>query len=413
MFENILSQEAVVERLRGEVAEGSLPRVLLFEGSRYSGKLSTALELGRVLSCEAEANWNCRCSSCNRHRELVHTDTLMLGDRYFLQEIRVAADTILSTRSAPGIYLFLRAVRKLLRRFDPVLWEGDENRLSKVASSVEVVEESLVQFSPESDLPDHDECRKQIDLIVHHAAKLVGVLPREGVPVQMVRNLSSWAHIAPQGRAKIAVLERVDRLQEGARNALLKTLEEPPENVRFVLITDNRGAVAETVLSRARAYRFAERTERQAAEVVRRIFRVEDPAYRSLREFFVRTSFPGTHSPTTLARSFLEHVVEPKGAETYEKLKSIEQELKAAGGEVWLHEFLRELLSAFQAILRTESEQHRSGARGEPALEELPISLEQLERWNALVRRSLLQSDRFRLSVSSILDNLYFSMRSG
>jgi len=413
MFENILSQEAVVERLRGEITGGTLPHVLLFEGSRYSAKLSTALELARVLSCEATANWNCRCSSCNRHRELVHTDTIMLGDRYFLQEIRVAADTMRSTRSVPGIYLFLRAVRKLLRRFDPVLWEGEENRLSKVASSVETIEETLSRFSPEGELPGEEECRSQIDLVVQHAAKLVGVLPREGVPVQMVRNLSAWAHIAPQGRAKTAVLERVDRLQEGARNALLKTLEEPPENVRFVLITDNRGAVAETVLSRARAYRFAERTEEQAGEVVRRIFRVEEPAYRSLREFFVRTSFPGTHSPRGLARSFLEHVVEPKGAETYEKLKSIEQELKAAGGEEWLHEFLRELLSAFRAILRTENARRPSSAPDEPALEELPISLEQLERWNALVRRSLQQGERFRLSVSSILDSLYFSMRSG
>ncbi len=407
MFENILSQAAVVESLRGEINAGTLPNVLLFEGPQYSGKLSTALEFGRVISCELDARWNCGCAPCVRHRELVHGDTLMLGDRYFLQEIRVTGDSMQTTRSDPGIYLFLRAVRKLLRRFDPVLWESEENRLSKYSAAVEAIEETLQTLVPGRALPSDRSCRKSIDTILTHAAKLVAALPREGIPVQMVRNLSAWAHIAPQGRAKLAIIERVDRLREGARNALLKTLEEPAHDVCFVLATTNRGAVADTILSRARTYRFAERDRDQAGEVMERIFRISDPQFRSLREFFVRASYPGSHSPTTLARQFLEHVIAPKGVESYEKVKAIEQELREAGGEEWLHEFLREVLQALHGILRAENAQP-----GEAAILEAPISLDQIERWNSLVRRSLQLSDNLRLSISSVLDSLYFSMRS-
>ncbi len=409
MFENILSQPAVVARLQSEIANGTVPNVLLFEGAQYTGKLSTALELGRVLSCETDGRWNCPCVSCRQHRELVHADTLMLGDRYFLQEIRASADTMRSAGTTAGVYLFLRAVRKLLRRFDPVLWETDDNRLGKCATSIEAVEDSLTAFVPGDPLPDEARCEKLIDTVVQHSAKLVSALPREGIPVQMVRNLSGWARIAPHGRAKLAVLERVDRLQGGARNALLKTLEEPPHDVRFVLVTGNRGAVAETILSRARAYRFAERGPDEAREIMRRIFRVPEPGHGSLRAFFVGTGYPGQHSPAMLARRFLENVLVPQGLESYDSVRAIEQELRESGGEEWLQEFLRELLRALHGVLRQEEGGDSSGRTQEPP----PIPLQQIERWNALVRRSLLYSDRLRLSIPAVIDSLYFSMRSG
>ena len=59
---------------------------------------------------------------------------------------------------------------------------------------------------------------------------------------------------------------------EGVRNALLKILEEPPENVVFILTTSNKSAVMPTILSRVRIYNFVERTGKQQAEVISRVF---------------------------------------------------------------------------------------------------------------------------------------------
>jgi DNA polymerase-3 subunit gamma/tau len=62
-------------------------------------------------------------------------------------------------------------------------------------------------------------------------------------------------------------------MQEGARNSLLKILEEPPVNLTVVLTSAAMGAVIPTIQSRLRPYRFVQRDEAAEADVIRRIFR--------------------------------------------------------------------------------------------------------------------------------------------
>jgi len=120
VFENIISQDHVISLLSQDIREDKLPSSLLFCGNDYTGKLSTALELGRVLSCEeGSAQWDCPCKACEMHRLLIHPDTLMMGSRYFAEEIAASASTLMRTRQRSAQYLFVRAVRKLTRRFDP------------------------------------------------------------------------------------------------------------------------------------------------------------------------------------------------------------------------------------------------------------------------------------------------------
>jgi DNA polymerase III subunit delta' len=55
---------------------------------------------------------------------------------------------------------------------------------------------------------------------------------------------------------RVFVLERVDTLNDQAANRMLKTLEEPPEFVHLILLTDALGRVMETVVSRCQLVRF-------------------------------------------------------------------------------------------------------------------------------------------------------------
>jgi DNA polymerase-3 subunit delta' len=55
---------------------------------------------------------------------------------------------------------------------------------------------------------------------------------------------------------RVFVLERVDTLNDQAANRMLKTLEEPPEFVHLILLTDALGRVTETVVSRCQLVRF-------------------------------------------------------------------------------------------------------------------------------------------------------------
>ena len=74
--------------------------------------------------------------------------------------------------------------------------------------------------------------------------------------VDAMRDLTSIVALAPVGEYKVYVIDEVHMLSSGAENALLKTLEEPPENVVFVMCTTEPHKVVETVRSRAQHLEF-------------------------------------------------------------------------------------------------------------------------------------------------------------
>lgn len=57
------------------------------------------------------------------------------------------------------------------------------------------------------------------------------------------------------GRPTFLILRNTARMQEGAQNAMLKLLEEPPEGVYILLVTENVDSLLETIRSRCRIFR--------------------------------------------------------------------------------------------------------------------------------------------------------------
>jgi DNA polymerase-3 subunit gamma/tau len=76
--------------------------------------------------------------------------------------------------------------------------------------------------------------------------------------VESVRELRQNAGLRPsRARFKIYYIDEVHMLSTGAFNALLKTLEEPPEHVKFFFATTEPNKIPITVLSRCQRYDFA------------------------------------------------------------------------------------------------------------------------------------------------------------
>lgn len=74
-------------------------------------------------------------------------------------------------------------------------------------------------------------------------------------PVDAIRQIRSDAYVRPnEAPRKVFVLLGVQNMSEISQNALLKILEEPPENVLFVLTTVSAAALLPTVRSRAQLF---------------------------------------------------------------------------------------------------------------------------------------------------------------
>ncbi|MGP1587003.1 MAG: DNA polymerase III [Treponemataceae bacterium] len=281
MFDNLFYQD-VVKLLASDIYTGMLPNSLLFSGPYGSGKLTAALELARILSCtgdgKVKGKWNCTCTSCQKHKALVSTNLLISGPKDCSLEIGASKDTFLksvfenkSYKEAAN-YLFVRSVRKLTARFNPVFYNEDD-KASKISPYIKNIDELLEELDPKNILDKSDGVVSVCNSLVCECEKLEKSFMYDSVPISHIRNASSWAHYSAVNGKKFFILENAERMNESSRNALLKILEEPPEDTLFILTTSRRGQVMPTILSRLRTYNFVERNQEQQSQVIEKIFR--------------------------------------------------------------------------------------------------------------------------------------------
>ncbi|MCR4954492.1 MAG: DNA polymerase III [Treponema sp.] len=278
MFENLVNQEAG-KQLAADIKANRLPGAILLAGPEASGKLTAALETARILSChqKPQGKWTCTCPSCLQHKALICSNLMVMGPRDCSLEISAAAKAFTEAHfiNAKYIdaarYLFLRSVRKLTLRFNGILWEGDTN-LNKIGSLIEEINEKLEPLDFPRPLPDVNEVKKLCEEIAKLTVKLENDFLYDSIPINQVRNMEAWAHIKSEEGKKTVIIENAERMQTSVRNALLKILEEPPEDVVFILITSKRNAIMQTILSRVRTYNFLNRNQEGQKEVIERVF---------------------------------------------------------------------------------------------------------------------------------------------
>jgi len=85
------------------------------------------------------------------------------------------------------------------------------------------------------------------------------------IKVDQVRDLcATLAMTSYRGRAKVGLVEPADRMNINSNNALLKTLEEPPEDTLLILVASRLDRLARTVVSRCQRIRVSQPTTREA-----------------------------------------------------------------------------------------------------------------------------------------------------
>src|SRR5512147_969225 len=111
------------------------------------------------------------------------------------------------------------------------------------------------------------ECAPCREIAEGRAVDVVEIDAASNNGVDNVRDIVEAVKYRPaRDRFKVFVIDEVHMLSQGAFNALLKTLEEPPEHVKFVLATTDAHKVPETILSRCQRFDFRRLTLQQIAD---------------------------------------------------------------------------------------------------------------------------------------------------
>ena len=98
--------------------------------------------------------------------------------------------------------------------------------------------------------------------------------------VEEIRDIRDKARYAPtQATYKVYIIDEVHMLSTGAFNALLKTLEEPPKNVIFILATTEPHKIPATIISRTQRFDFRRITNDEIIQRLRYILEQEGIVY--------------------------------------------------------------------------------------------------------------------------------------
>lgn len=200
-FKDIIGQEAVIDRLRQEIAEGRIPHARLFCGPAGVGKLSLALAYAKYICCDhptADGEACDICPQCVKWNKLVHPDVHFVFP-------------IVNKAKSPAVSVcndFISQWRALLIK-QPYFY------LQDWLSQLEAENKQAAILAKESD--------------------------------EITRKLSLKAS---QGGYKICIVYLAEKMNEACSNKLLKLLEEPPERTLFLLTAEQPELLLPTIISR-------------------------------------------------------------------------------------------------------------------------------------------------------------------
>lgn len=121
-----------------------------------------------------------------------------------------------------------------------------------------------------------NECENCLSISNGNYMDLIEIDAASNRGIDQIRELKERIEFAPsKGRFKIYIIDEVHMLTTEAFNALLKTLEEPPEHVMFILATTDVHKLPPTILSRCQRYDFRLGSEQEIKGMLEEILKKE------------------------------------------------------------------------------------------------------------------------------------------
>ena len=135
-------------------------------------------------------------------------------------------------------------------------------------------------------------------------------------------------------------MENAEKMNDSARNSMLKILEEPPADCFFIFLSSRTGEIIPTIRSRLRSYPLKERTAEEDSKVLSLIFRENSGSFSSISDYF--DSFdPDVESLSDLSSQFLSFYLFGT-AEAKNQLKEQFKDIKGDSVKVFMEKLLEQ-----------------------------------------------------------------------
>ena len=218
------------------------------------------------------------------------------------------------------------------------------------------------------------QCQSCRDIDTGRFVDLLEIDAASNTGIDNIREVLENAQYAPTaGKYKVYIIDEVHMLSKSAFNAMLKTLEEPPEHVKFILATTDPHKVPVTVLSRCLQFVLRNMTAQQVADHLAHVLDSEQIPYAPPALALLGRAAAGSMRD---ALSLLDQAIAMGSG------KVAEQDVRQMIGAVdkrYLYELLQSIAGQNGAALMNQAREMAERAVGfDNALSELALLLQRI-----------------------------------
>lgn len=237
-WKNIIGQEHIKSELQKMIISNRIPNALCFWGNTGVGKFATAIQFVKILTCSnpiQNGNVIDSCDNCNSCLKI-----------------------------NKGIHLNLE-----------FLYSIPNTKTSDEAGTIALLSEEQIA-----------KIRETLVSKIEQPYKRFQIEGANQIRISQIRELREKLALSNSlpGKKFVLIIE-ANEMRIEAQNALLKTLEEPRENISFILICSNKNTLLPTVLSRCQMVYFPPLDEELIAKELQKKLNIDDEKSKLIAKF--------------------------------------------------------------------------------------------------------------------------------
>ncbi|MGD1833225.1 MAG: hypothetical protein ACPKOP_07745 [Sphaerochaetaceae bacterium] len=283
MFENFLPyrQENATLFQQQFGRSKQIAHSLLLHGSRFTGRMSFALEIARILSCRHDGKEDCICPSCKEFNFLTMSNVVILSHRDHNLRISAAFDLFEKLETEMSRRILIRQIRIMLMAYHVSFAEQSDSKKSAQFSKASDVDMLLRDFQ-DTEIQDSLKLAKELEKNVNSL-----IQGNSGnITIDQIRQVAKWTSKTSFDRtSRFIILENIESAAVGANNSLLKMLEEPAPGTYIILISEHPNRLLPTIRSRVQSHHIVPLTVDERKRVFENFFFADYHHYDSIEQF--------------------------------------------------------------------------------------------------------------------------------